>query len=243
MTDDAASKLPRLFIPFDDADNIVVSEGQQHYLRNVMRCEKGDRLRVFNGRDGEWVAEIKDISKKNVLISLLEKTREQTPSRDTWVLASPVKKEAFDFMVEKASELGAARFVPVACERTVVHRVNTARAGGIAIEAAEQCERLDVMAVEDIAPLKDILKSWNKNRKLIFCIERKDAPSIVEALGKLPAGPLAILVGPEGGFSENEIAFISGLDYAVPVSLGPRVLRAETAVVAALAGLVAVRGS
>lgn len=241
MTDEATSKLPRIFTPFDNVDNILLSEGQQHYLRNVMRCQTGDRLRVFNGHDGEWVAEIKEISKKNILVSPVNKIREQKPSPDIWVLASPVKKEAFDFMIEKASELGASRFIPVVCERTVVHRVNTERAASIATEAAEQCERLDVMAVDDLTPLKDFLKSWDKNRKLIFCIERKEAPAVVKALEKIPAGPLAVLVGPEGGFSGEETSYISALDFVIPVSLGPRVLRAETAVVAVLACIAAIR--
>lgn len=234
MTEDSHKNLPRLFIPFTLGENIVLSEGQQHYLRNVMRCVAGDRLRVFNGRDGEFLAEIKEISKKNVLISLSHKIHEQKPSPDIWVLASPVKKEAFDLMIEKASELGASRLTPVVCEHTVVHRMNKERAQAIATEAAEQCERFDLLKIDDLAPLKDILKSWDKSRKLIFCIERKDAPPIAKALANLKTSPLALLVGPEGGFSEAESAYIRALDFVIPVSLGPRILRAETALIAAL---------
>ncbi len=241
MTQESKKNTPRLYVPFDQGGDIVLSEGQQHYLRNVMRLQAGDRLRLFNGQDGEYLAEIKEISKKNVLISIIDKTHEQKLSPDVTVVASLVKKEALDLMIEKASELGASRFIPVVTDHTVVHRMNIERARSIAIEAAEQSERLDVMQVEEPSSLKDILKSWNKERKLIFCIERGLAPAITQALANIKT-PAALLIGPEGGFSEAESAYIKSLEYTVPVSLGPRILRAETALIAGLSCLMAQAG-
>jgi 16S rRNA (uracil1498-N3)-methyltransferase len=239
MRRDDNHRLLRLYVSRENisrGESFELSDGQTHYLRNVMRLEPGAQLRVFNGRNGEWLAEAKEISKKKAVIGFLDKLREQAPAEDLQVLASPVKKEAFDLMVEKSAELGAARFQPVVCAHTVVHRVNRERLEAVAVEAAEQCERLDLMQVEELGELKTVLSSWDKHRKLIFCMERSAAPPIAAALGKLPKGtPLAVLVGPEGGFSEEEARLIAGLPFVLPVSLGPRVLKSETALIAALA--------
>lgn len=232
------SRLIRLFVPQvppEKGQQCVLSERQAHYLRNVMRCAAGDHLRVFDGTDGEWLAEMKEVSKKNVVISFVEKTREQIGSPDIHVLASPVKKEAFDFMAEKASELGVKAFQPVTCARTVIHRVNEDRLQAQAVEAAEQCERLDVMRIQPLKSLKDIVTSIPLDRKIIFCVERSQAPMILPRLQSAEIKlPLAVLIGPEGGFTREEIEMVSALPNAVPVSLGPRILRAETALVSAL---------
>lgn len=232
------SRLIRLFVPQvppETGAECMLSDRQAHYLRNVMRCSTGDRLRVFDGTDGEWLAEMKEVSKKNVLISFLEKTREQVGSPDIHVLASPVKKEAFDFMTEKASELGVKAFQPITCARTVIHRVNEDRLQAQAVEAAEQCERLDVMRILPLKTLQDALTSIPLDRKIIFCVERSQAPMILPKLQSVEVKlPLAVLIGPEGGFTPEEIEMVSALPQAVPVSLGPRILRAETALVAAL---------
>ncbi len=230
--------LLRLYVSRDNisrGENHALSEGQLHYLRNVMRAKPGDRLRTFNGRNGEWLAEVTELSKKKAIVSFLEKIREQSPATDTWVLASPVKKEAFDMMVEKSVELGAARFQPVICDHTVVHRVNEDRLSALATEAAEQCERLDLMQVMPAENLKQVLNTWPSGRKLIFCVERESAPPLASALRPLAGQSLALLVGPEGGFSAAEVDFISKLPFVQPVSLGPRILKSETALIAALA--------
>jgi 16S rRNA (uracil1498-N3)-methyltransferase len=230
--------LLRLYVPRENisrGESEALSEGQHHYLRNVMRLRVGDRLRAFNGRNGEWLAEITELSKKKAVVSFLEKIREQAAVGDTWVLASPVKKEAFDMMIEKSAELGAALFQPVICERTVVQRVNEGRLTALATEAAEQCERLDLMQVQPATDLKSALSTWPSVRKLIFCVERSSAPPIASALRLGTGQPLAVLVGPEGGFTEAEMDFISRLPFVQPVSLGPRILKAETALIAALA--------
>ena len=199
-----------------------------------MRKTVGDTLRVFNGRDGEWLATIDELNKKNALIALTHQLLEQKQGADIWVLASPVKKEAFDLMIEKACELGAAKFIPVICDHTVVHKINQERLQAIALEAAEQSERLDVMTVESLQGLKNILNSKDCHRDLIFCIERTGAASLAVVARKLAGKPLAILIGPEGGFSAQEIDFINNFAHAHPVSLGPRILKAETALIAAL---------
>lgn len=230
-------KLVRLYVPetgFVQGKEYYLSDGQVHYLRSVMRKSQGDLLRVFNGRDGEWIAEIKEINKKNVLIELTHQSVQQKINPDIWVLASPVKKEAFDLMVQKSCELGAARFIPVLCDHTVVHKMNRERLQSIAVEAAEQSERLDIMTVEEVMDLKKCLNSIINNRFLISCIERVEAASLLQVAQSQAGKPVAVLVGPEGGFSDQEIDFINNFKNGRAVSLGPRILRAETALISAL---------
>lgn len=238
MTMDAYKKLQRLYVPcgpIHAGEEIALSEDQHHYLRNVMRIEAGQQVRVFNGTDGEWLAAVKEISKKNAIISFVQQLRKQNTGRDILILSSPIKKENFDFMVQKACELGAATFQPLLMDHTSMHKINEARLQGIADEAAEQSERLTVMTVATIAQMKNYLNSWDKGRKLIFCIERRDAPFMVNRLAQEPVDtPLALLIGPEGGFSAAEIEWLLAQDFVIPVSLGPTVLRAETAMIAAL---------
>lgn len=232
------SRLIRLFVPQappEPGAECALSDRQAHYLRNVMRCATGDLLRVFDGSNGEWLAELKEISKKKVMISFVQKIREQIASPDIYALASPVKKEAFDFMIEKASELGVKAFQPITCARTVIQRINEDRLQALAVEAAEQCERLDVMRILPLKSLKDTLNSVPLDKKIIFCIERSQAPMALTRLQSEDIKlPLAVLIGPEGGYTPEEIEMVSALPQAVPVSLGPRILRAETALVSAL---------
>ncbi|MEZ0224616.1 MAG: 16S rRNA (uracil(1498)-N(3))-methyltransferase [Alphaproteobacteria bacterium] len=237
--------LLRLFVSRETlsrGENHALSEGQIHYLRNVMRLEMGGHLRAFNGRNGEWRAEVTELSKKKAIITFIEKIREQTATPELEILASPVKKEAFDFMVEKATELGATRFRPIICDHTVIHRANEARLQALSTEAAEQCERLDIMEITPLEGLANVLNTtWPADRKLIFCVERASAPPILSAVEAHIKRPLSILIGPEGGFSDSEVKVISTLPFAIPVSLGPRILRAETALIAAVACVQALR--
>jgi len=224
----------RLYVP--DAlsgGTLTLSDDQAHYLRNVMRRAEGDEIALFNGADGEWLGKIETLSKKAAIVRLEKRLRDQAPRRDVRVYASVVKKEAFELMVEKACELGASSFTPLICDRTVVHRVNAERLQAIAVEAAEQSERLDVMTVEPLAKLKDVLDG---SIDVIFCQERSGAPTLLAAAQKLKGKPIAVLIGPEGGFTPEEIEFIGKTSH--PVSLGPQVLRAETALIAALAGII-----
>jgi len=237
---DNYTKLIRLYVPdhgFFPSKECFLLEGQIHYLRNVMRKNVGDSLRVFNGQDGEWLATLVQLNKNKASVKLDRKLLEQKTSSDIWVMASPVKKEAFDLMIEKSCELGAAKFIPVTCDRTVVYKINRERLHAIAVEAAEQSERLDIMAVEPLAPLKDRLNADSRKRELIFCLERAGVVPLAEIARKFAGQPLTLLVGPEGGFSSQEVDFINGCENVHPVSLGSRILRAETAVIAALSCL------
>lgn len=243
MTDQIYKKTPRLYVTHDLAtgESVELSEAQAHYLRNVMRMEAGDHLRIFNGRDGEWLAQAQAVGKRSVIVTVLNVLRPQTASAPLWAVAAPVKKEAFDFMVEKASELGATRFIPVLCDHSAVHRVNLERMAAQAVEAAEQCERLDVMEIAPLQPLKNLLAGWEGAHPLIFCRERGAAPDILTVSRGVQNEPLAVLVGPEGGFSDQEFEYIEKLPFAQAASLGARILRAETALVAALSVVNAVR--
>jgi len=241
MTDPVLYKLPRLYVenqPLSVGQNLVFPDRQAHYLRNVMRLLQGDQLRLFNGVDGDWLCVLSEVSKKNVLATVVQQIKEQISMRGVDVLAAPVKKEAFDWMVEKASELGVVRFYPVQTERTVVHRLNPERLHAIAVEAAEQCERQDVMRVDALMGLKDLLNSWDKDKNIILCIERRNARVLGEVIRGMPkdtSETLAVLVGPEGGFSQGEIDYLLSLPFVIPVTLGARILRAETALVSVLA--------
>lgn len=241
METDDYKKLVRLYLPQDFAAGAAVplAEGQAHYLRNVMRKGAGDRLRVFNGRDGDWLAALDAVGKRGASVVLERQIAPQRAGSDLWVIAAAVKKEALDLMVEKASELGAARFIPVTSDHAVVHKINRERLEAIAIEAAEQCERGDVMEVDPLSGLLPCLAALPANRQVLFCLERAEAPPLVATLRNIANKPLTVLVGPEGGFSAGEISTILEKNKANvhPVSLGPRILRAETALIAALAGV------
>lgn len=241
MTQDSYKNAPRLYVPSQEyAAGYIISfsDAQAHYLRNVLRKSAGDDVRVFNGHNGTWHSVIAQIDKKSCSFELVKPLTAQRATPDIHVLASPVKKEAFEMMVEKASELGAARFTPVLCARTVVHRINRERMAAQAVEAAEQCERETVMVIDDLMDLKSYLKSWPQDKKLIFCIERAQAQNIDTALDAVSdSSAVAVLVGPEGGFSEEEVTYLLNQPYVTAVNLGPLILRAETALIAVLAAV------
>lgn len=230
----------RLHVEADLAAGAAVplDPAQAHYLRNVMRRAPGDAVRVFNGRDGEWRAAIAALGKGKGALAVEAQMRAQAAEPDLWLLAAPIKRTAIDFVAAKATELGASAIQPVFTRRTAVSRVNADRMRANVIEAAEQCERLTVPAVRDAAPLDKVLGAWPKHRRLLFADETRDGLPIAEALAaeraKMPE-PWAILIGPEGGFAPEELARIRALPGVVPVSLGARLLRADTAALAALA--------
>ena len=197
---------------------------------------EGGQLRLFNGQNGEWLADIKKISKQSILVEFTKELRQQKSSPEIHILASPIKKEALDFMVEKVTELCASHFWPVTCERTIVRRINQERLQAVATEAAEQSERLDVMRVEELSDLEPLLARWPSQKRILCCLERSEAPMLAQTLKQEKlSSPLGILVGPEGGFSEKEIKHIKRLDFITSVSLGEGILKSETAAVAALA--------
>jgi 16S rRNA (uracil1498-N3)-methyltransferase len=225
----------RLHVTSDLAPNAAVAptQDQSRYLTNVMRLSQGDDLLIFNGRDGEWRASIAETHKRGVILKCEERTREQTVAPDLELIVAMVKKARVETIVEKAAELGAARVRLTVTRRTNVEKVRLDRLDAIAEEAAEQTGRLDVPPVDDPMKLEAILDGWDPARRLMFCDETGGAPAIA-ALTAVGGGPWAILIGPEGGFSPEEGERLRSLPFTTAVSLGPRILRADTAAIAAM---------
>jgi 16S rRNA (uracil1498-N3)-methyltransferase len=220
---------------------------QAHYLVNVMRLKAGDAVCLFNGRDGEWRATIHDAKRKGCAVAVDTLLRAQRAEPDLWLLFAPLKKARTDYLAEKATELGASLLWPVYTRRTVAGRVNLDRLRANAVEAAEQSERLTLPELREPAKLMDALQSWPPDRRLILCDESGTAKPIAEALSLLltaakPSDRYALLIGPEGGFAADELDALRKLPFVTPVGLGPRVLRADTAALAALACLQALAG-
>jgi len=234
----------RLYVEASLADGatLPLASEQAHYLMNVMRAAAGTEVAVFNGRDGEWRARVEPVGKRAVTLAVTAPLRPQAIEPDLWLLFAPVKRARIDIIVEKATELGVSALLPVWTQRTVMSRVNEDRLLSIAIEAAEQCERLTVPELRPARALDAVLADWPDGRPLIVLDEGGGGRPISEALGELPAGPAAVLAGPEGGFAKSELDALRALSFAVPVGLGPRILRADTAVLAALACCQAIRG-
>jgi 16S rRNA (uracil1498-N3)-methyltransferase len=227
----------RLFIPHDLAPGaeLALDPGQSRYLVAVMRLGLGDDVHLFNGRDGEWRATISAVTKRAVAVRAAASTRSQAMGPDLDLLVALVKRARLETIVEKACELGVRRVQPLITERTNAERTRVERLTAIATEAAEQTGRLDVPAILEPIKLERLIGGWEAGRRLLFCDEAGDAEPILEALKDEPAGPWAILIGPEGGFSPSERRALRALDYATPASLGPRILRADTAAITALA--------
>lgn len=219
-----------------------VTEQQAHYLLNVMRLAAGAEVALFNGRHGEWRAEITETGKKKACLTPIEQLRAQAAEPDLWLLFAAVKRDRIDLIVEKATELGVSVLQPVFTERTVISRVNEDRLAAIAMEAAEQCERLTLPSLRSPLSLQASLAKWPEGRILLMMDESGEGKPIAEILAGLPPGPAALLVGPEGGFAKTELDALSRLPFAVRVGLGPRILRADTAVISALSCYQAMRG-
>ena len=211
---------------------LTLDRDQANYLFAVMRLGPGDGVGVFNGRDGEWRARVSEAGKRGGTLVAEVQTRPAQPPPDLWLLFAPLKKARTDFTVEKAVELGVARILPVQTDFTNADRIRQDRLQAHAVEAAEQCGATHVPPVEDLRPLSRLLADWPAGRRLVWCDET--ALGAASPLAGLPRGPWAVLIGPEGGFSPAEQARLRGLPYVHAVSLGPRILRAETAAVAAL---------
>lgn len=226
----------RLYVHADLAAGADVPlDGKQvHYLKNVMRLAPGHGLAVFNGRDGEWRAEVAALGRRDGALAVTELIRAQVAEPDLWLVFTPIKKTRLDVLIEKAGELGVARLIPVVTERATVREVNAARATALLTEAAEQCGRMGVPTIEPARPLAALLAEWPADRRLLFCDETGHGLPIVDALEGEPRGPWAALIGPEGGFTEAERTAIAAAPNALPVGLGPRLLRADTAAIAAL---------
>ena len=231
--------LPRLFVrqPLSEGASVELAAGQANYLGNVLRLGVGAELLTFDGLSGEWLARISEAAKRRMVLSVERKTREAESIPDVWLAFAPVKRAQTDWLVEKATELGAARLIPVMTQRTVAERVKLERLDTIAIEAAEQCGRTRVPEVVEPMKLARFIEELDPARNLYFADETGGEPLV----GALREGPAAILVGPEGGFTDEERAFVRGSG-ASAISLGPRILRAETAALAALSAYMALVG-
>ena len=231
----------RLFVEADLAagGEAPLDEAQVHYLRNVMRRPDGAPLLLFNGRDGEWRGTLSARGKKAAVAEVGERMREQQPEPDLWLCFAPVKRARIDYIAEKATELGVSVLQPVVTRHTTVERVNVDRLRANAIEAAEQTERLTVPEVRAPIDLGKLLDGWPAGRRLMMCDETGGGPPIAEALSRLNeaarAAPWAIVIGPEGGFAEIELQALRRIKDVMSVGLGPRILRADTAALAALA--------
>lgn len=232
----------RLYVdhPLGAGQTVPLEREQAHYLFGVMRLAQGSAVALFNGRDGEWQAEVTAAGKRGGELTCRTCSRDQLGPPDLWLCFAPIKKARTDFIVEKAAEMGAARIIPVQTEFTNAERIRRDRLQAHAVEAAEQCGNTYVADVEDLARLDRLLADWPEDRQLMFCDEAfADASygtpdGAPRRLSEAPKGPWAVLIGPEGGFSPAERKRLHNLPFAWPVQLGPRILRADTAAVAAL---------
>lgn len=229
--------MTRLYHPDDLFVNqaLPLKGGQVHYLRHVLRAAIGHRLTVFNERNGEWSAVLTDLSKTTATITVEEQFHPAITGPDVSLVFAPIKHDPLTFLMEKATELGARHFYPVITERCNISRVNQDRLKSNVMDAAQQCERFDIPALYPLMPLSKVLGDWMPKVPLLVCQERGDVPSITQALQALsPKTPVGFLVGPEGGFSSQEIAYLKSFSFTQFISLGPRILRAETAALAAI---------
>ena len=238
------TRRPRIYVEADLAAGTIVQleTGQLNYLKNVMRLGPGDEALVFNGRDGEWCGAIVDLARKSGSLECIEQTRTQTASPHLRYLFAPLKHARLDYMVQKATEMGAGVLEPVLTRHTMVSRVNTGRMRANAIEAAEQCTMLSVPQVNEPLALEAVLRDWPVSSKLIYCDEAAEMASPLDVLSGMDGVAAGVLIGPEGGFSQAERQMLASLDFVVAISLGPRIMRADTAAVAALAVVQATLG-
>jgi 16S rRNA (uracil1498-N3)-methyltransferase len=234
---------PRLYVeaPLREGAEVALDAAQSHYLGTVLRLKSGDRVLVFNGRDGEWGGNLA-VAKRTATLLVDARTRAQSEAADLHYLFAPIKAARLDYMVQKAVEMGVSRLQPVFTRHSQVTRVNTERMRANAIEAAEQCGILGLPDIGEPLAFSRWLAEWNPMRRLVFCDEHAESADPIAALSALPRSPLAILIGPEGGFAEDERAALLQLPNVVRLSLGPRILRADTAAVAALTLVQAVLG-
>ena len=230
----------RLYVDDDLTEGRAIhpTKEQQHYLVNVMRLGDGDAVSLFNGRDGEWQAVLAREGRRRCALTPQQMTRQQQASPDLWLVFAPVKRARLDFIAQKASEMGCSRIWPVRNDHCQVSRVNDDRMLANAIEAAEQTERLDIAEIMPFALLDEALQACGDDRTIIFCDEASAGDAAANAIMRLAeAGSIdraAVLIGPEGGFSDAERRQIDGFQNSLKLSLGPRILRADTAAIAAL---------
>ncbi len=238
------SHLQRLFVdaPLRPGEVVETGRAQANYLLNVLRMRDGGQVLLFNGYDGEWLAEVVPTGKKSATLRPVEQNRLQTPAPDLHFMFAPLKQARMDYMVQKAVEMGAGVLQPVLTEFTQLRKVNLDKMRSYSVEAAEQCGVLNVPDIREPASLTDLLENLGAEHTLIFCDEAEDEGTLENRLKPLQGKRLAVLIGPEGGFSDEERGLLRGHDSVIAVSLGPRILRADTAAVAALAVVQTIAG-
>lgn len=234
----------RLYVDHDIGAGSVLplTREQSNYLLNVLRLGPGDGLRVFNGRDGEWQADVVPRGRRDAHLEVRRQLREQSGGPDIEYLFAPLKRARLDYMVQKATELGVARLRPVMTQFTNAERVNLERMRANVIEAAEQCGILRIPEVAAPEKLGRVIEAWDPARRLVFCDEGAPVADPIRALTGVTPGPVAVLIGPEGGFSGDERDLLTASPFTIRLALGPRIMRADTAAVAALALVNAVLG-
>lgn len=237
-------RMQRLFVPdpLGAGGTVSPSPDQRHYLLNVLRRADGSELLLFNGRDGEWLARVAFRGKRDIALAVAEQTRPQPASSDLHYCFAPLKQGRLDYLVQKAVEMGAGSLQPVMTQHTASSAPKRERIEANAIEAAEQCGILSLPEVRDAEKLEALLDGWDGARRLLFCDEGAETNNPLPALRKIEERKLALLVGPEGGFSEAERARLRALPFVSAIPLGPRILRADTAAVAALSLIQATLG-
>ena len=237
-------RMQRLFVPQPMVPGGAVDPDPQqaHYLLNVLRLKPGSQLLVFNGMDGEWLAETAEVSRKEIRLSLMMQVRPQPAPSDLLYCFAPLKQGRLDYMVQKAVEMGAGRLQPVITQHTQMSTIGVERIRANAIEAAEQCGILAIPEIAEPVKLDRLIWEWEHGRRLIFCDEGADSNNPAPALAAIEERRLGLLIGPEGGFSEEERRMLRALPYVTAIPLGPRILRADTAAVAALAVIQATIG-
>jgi 16S rRNA (uracil1498-N3)-methyltransferase len=238
---------PRVYVPADLAGGVPVTldADQSNHLINVLRLKQGDGAVLFNGRDGAWLGKITKAGKKGATLDISVQTAHQTPPSDLWFGFAPLKVGRLDYLVQKATEMGAGAIQPVITEFTQTKRLRADKLEAYALEAAQQCEVLSIPRVADEIDLKPLIGGWRTTqglRRLLFADESAPSASPVDTIGSLQGLPVGILVGPEGGFSDPERHLLLAQDFVIPISLGPRILRADTAAVAALSLVQAIIG-
>ena len=238
------ARSPRLYVDgaLRAGETIAPGPKQTSYLLNVMRLKEGAVVRLFNGRDGEWLTEMVSARKRDAALRCVEQVLPQTTMPELCYLFAPLKAARLDYLVQKATEMGASCLMPVITERTVARRVNLTRMGANAIEAAEQCNLLSVPEVRAPSDLAAAIAGWDGGKRLVYCDEAAPVAAPLDALRRIGGTIGGVLIGPEGGFSDDERELLRAREFVVPISLGPRIMRADTAGVAILALVQAVSG-
>ena len=215
---------------------VQLENKQVHYLTNVMRKKKDDTVLLFNSVDGEYLAKISQIYKKYISLTIVKKIRDLEAEIDLWILFAPVKKSPTEHIIQKSTELGVSKIFPIITDRTITKKINLKRMQDIAIEASEQCERITIPEIFDLKKIKELIESWDKKRIILYgdeTIRKRD--EIKFDFQKLHSKPLgAILIGPEGGFSNDEANYLRQKSFIKPINLGPRILKSDTAVISTL---------